>query len=452
MTPLDIILIIVIVCLATAITLLINKLVNYSRDKAIADQRITTADTTILNLNNELSGLKSDIQNISEARDAESRLRLSAELELKNAQNQIETAQKHFEEQKLLTQQIQEQLLKQTESEFRNLAQEIMQKQTETLNSQNEQKIGQLLNPLKENIEQFRRDVNQCYSNEARERFSLQERIKELVEANNNIGKEAKELASALRGNSKKQGDWGELVLESILENSGLRNGYEFTIQQTQDETGRTLRDDEGRGLRPDVVVHYPGGKDMVIDSKVSLTAFVDYVNAETPDEQERLGKLHLASVMKHINELSDKNYQDYIGVQRLDFVMMFIPNESAYATALTLDPSLWQKAYDKRVLLVSPTQLVGSLRLIKQLWNHDRQTRNAIEIAEKSGQMYDKFVGFVADMEKIEKAISAAQTAYNGAINKLRDGRGNLIGRAENLRELGIKASKRLSAQSSEE
>lgn len=183
----------------------------------------------------------------------------------------------------------------------------------------------------------------------------------------------------------------------------------------------------------------------MIIDSKVSLTAFVDYVNAEDPAEQERLGKLHLTSVMKHITELGDKNYQNYVGKEKLDFVMMFIPNEAAYSAAMTLDPTLWQKAYDRRVLLVSPTQLIGSLRLISQLWNQDRQTKNAIEIAEKSGQMYDKFAGFVADMEKIDKGLSAAQTAYSNAISKLRDGRGNLMGRAEALRKLGIKVSKRI-------
>ena len=183
----------------------------------------------------------------------------------------------------------------------------------------------------------------------------------------------------------------------------------------------------------------------MIIDSKVSLTAFVDYVNSDDPAQQEQYGKLHLASVTKHINELSDKNYQDYFGKEKLDFVMMFIPNEGAYSAAMTLDPSLWQKAYDKRVLIVSPTQLVGSLRLISQLWSHDRQTRNAIEIAEKSGQMYDKFVGFIDDMERIDKNLAATRVAYDNAFKKLKEGKGNLINRAQTLRELGVKASKKL-------
>ncbi len=265
---------------------------------------------------------------------------------------------------------------------------------------------------------------------------------------------QAKELTTALRGNSKKQGDWGELVLESILENSGLRRGEEFTVQQQSDDLGHALRDEDGRGLRPDVVVHYPGGRAMVIDSKVSLTAFVDFVNCEDAGLQEQHGKRHLQSVIKHINELSAKNYQNYVGTEKLDFVMMFIPNEAAYSAAMTLDPTLWQKAYDKRVLIASPTQLVGSLRLIKQLWSHDRQTRNAIEIAEKSGQMYDKFVGFLTDMEKIEKSLASTQSAYDNAMKKLYTGTGNLISRAEKLRELGIKTTKKLASrnQSDEE
>lgn len=339
-----------------------------------------------------------------------------------------------------------EQMTRQTEANFKVMAGEILSTQSNTLREQNERRISEILTPLKEDIQQFRNQVNECYQTEARERFSLQQRIKELVETNNSIGREARELSAALRGNSKKQGDWGELILENILENSGLRKGEEYTIQeQTDTTTNQTHRDENGRALRPDVIIHCPDQRVMIIDSKVSLTAFIDYVNAEDPEEQQAHGQRHLQSVNRHINELADKKYQDYIGNKRLDFVLMFIPNEGAYSAALTLDPSLWQKAYDKRVLIVSPTQLVGTLRLINQLWSHDRQTRNAIEIAEKSGQMYDKFVGLISDMEKIEKTLNSTQSALSAAMNKLRDGRGNLITRAENLRLLGIKTAKRL-------
>lgn len=345
----------------------------------------------------------------------------------------------------------QEEALKQSETRFQLLADKILKSHASEIQERNAVDIGRILNPLKEDIDKFRRDVTTFYSRESAERFSLQEKIKDLIETNLTIGKEARELSTALRGNSKIQGDWGELILEQILENSGLRKGEEFVVQMQRDSQGRALQDEDGHGLRPDVVVRYPGGKAMVIDSKVSLTAFVDYVNAEDPAEREKYGKSHLASVMKHIAELGQKNYQDYVGKEKLDFVMMFVPNESAYSAAMTLDPGLWQKAYDKRVLIVSPTQLVASLKIVAQLWSHDRQTRNAIDIAERSGAMYDKFVGFVQDMEKIEKSLNSTHQAYDSAMKKLRDGTGSLITRAEKLRELGIKTAKRLPQQNEE-
>lgn len=331
---------------------------------------------------------------------------------------------------------------------FKILAAEILKDSTASLMKQNQSQVSQLLSPLKDDIERFRKQVTDCYTAESRERFSLQQRIKELVNASDNIGKEAKELATALRGNSKTQGDWGEFILESILEQSGLKEGVQFFPQLTSDDGVTTLRDATGRGLRPDVVVRYPGNRSLVIDSKVSLTAYVNYANAETDTEREASLKAHVASVARHVAELADKKYQDYIGDQKLDFVMMFIPNEAAYAAAITADNNLWQKAFDKRVLLVSPVQLVASLRIVKQIWNQDSQTRNAIEIAERSGQLYDKFVAFIEDMEKIGKTIESTRSAYNAAMNKLKDGRGNMVKRAEDLRSLGIKATKRLNKE----
>lgn len=337
-----------------------------------------------------------------------------------------------------------EERLKNQQESFTLMATNIMEQQTQSLRRHSQEQMEQILNPLKNDIEQFRKSVTDCYSNESRERFSLEQRIKELIETNLSIGKEAKELATALRGNTKKQGDWGEMVLETILEKSGLRKDEEYTLQYGS-ENGTALRDESGRALRPDVVVHYPGNRSMVIDSKVSLTAFVEYANAESEEQRALFGKQHVASVMKHVGELADKKYQDYVGTERLDFVMMFIPNEAAYAAAMTIDSALWIKAYDKRVLIVSPTQLVGSLRLIAQLWNHDRQTHNAQKIAVESGKMYDKFVGFVEDMEKIRRGIKTTSDAYESALKKLSEGAGNLVRRAENLREMGIKVSKQL-------
>lgn len=345
-----------------------------------------------------------------------------------------------------------ERLSKESEMRFQNIANEILANNSRVFKEQNETRLSEILTPLKENIEQFKKTITDSYSNEARERFSLQERIKELIELNQSISKEAKDLTTALKGNSKVQGDWGEMILENILEKSGLEKGREYTVQQTTDENGNTLRNENGTALRPDVVINYPGDRYVVIDSKVSLRAYVNYINSETPEEQETYAKQHLASVRNHIAELRDKKYQDYVGGGKTDFVMMFIPNEAAYITAMQLDCKLWQDAYDVRVLLVSPTQLISALRLVAQLWSHDRQTRNAIEIAKAGGNMYDKFVGFIDDMYKIEKSIRQAHDNYHNAMNKLHEGKGNLVSYAEKMRTLGAKASKSLPEQLKEE
>lgn len=336
-------------------------------------------------------------------------------------------------------------MLQDSEMRFKILANEILSTNSRIFKEQNESRLTEILTPLKENIEAFKKAVNDSYTTEARERFSLQEKIKELIELNQSIGKEAKELTTALKGNSKIQGDWGEMILENILEKSGLQKGREYQVQQTTDEHGNVIRNENGDALRPDVVINYPGGRCVVIDSKVSLNAYVNYVNADTPEEQEIYAKQHLQSVRKHIGELRQRKYQDYIGQGKTDFVMMFIPNEAAFLTAMQLDNKLWQEAYDVRVLLVSPTQLISALRLVAQLWSHDRQTRNAIEIANAGGRMYDKFVGFIDDMRKIEKTINLTHDAFNSAMTKLSEGRGNLVSHAEKMRTLGAKATKAL-------
>lgn len=324
------------------------------------------------------------------------------------------------------------------EIRFKNLANEILQQNSSTFKELHESRLYEILTPFKENIEQFKKLVSENYSNEARERFSLQQHIKELIELNNSISKEAKELTLALKGNSKIQGNWGEMILESILEKSGLEKGREFSIQES-------TYNDEGKRLIADVVINYPDGRKIVIDSKVSLNAYTDLLNCEDQNLQEVYKKKHLTSIRNHINELKNKNYQDYLGDKKAEFIMMFIPNEAAYIYAMQIDHNLWQEAYDSRVLIISPTHLISVLRLVEQLWQHDRQTRNAIEIATESGKMYDKLVGFIEDLKLIEKSISSAHNAYDKAINKLYIGKGNLISRAEKLKEMGAKASKSL-------
>lgn len=333
------------------------------------------------------------------------------------------------------------------ELRFKSLATEILGNTQRVFKEQNESRMEEILKPMRENIDQFRRSIEEKYTKEAQERFSLKEKIDELKMLNDSISREARELSTALRGNSKIQGDWGEVILESILEKSGLEKGREFTVQESHDADGKPLRDENGRALRPDVVVHYPDSRCVVVDSKVSLTDYVKYCNCDTPEEREKAGKAHINSVRRHIAELAQKGYQDYVGVEKLDFVMMFIPHESAYIAAMQLEPALWQEAYDKRVLIISPTHLISVLKLISQLWNHDRQTRNAIDIATESGKLYDKFAGFIDDMLKIERSIAATSDAYSKAMNKLKTGNGNIFTRIDKLRKLGAKASKSISA-----
>ena len=338
-------------------------------------------------------------------------------------------------------------------NEFKVLANEILQEKSKSFSEMNHERLAEILNPLKERLEGFKKTVEETYNNEARERFSLKEQIKELVERSESIGEEAKQLTHALRGDSKIQGDWGEMILESILEKSGLEKDREYFVQETlRDEEGHTIQGSDGRKMRPDVIIRYPGGENhqMVIDSKVSLTAYVNYVNAEDADEARLALKQHLVSVRKHIDELAGKSYQDYVG--KGDHVMMFIPNEAAYLAAMQADHALWQYAYEKKVLLLSPTNLIAALKLVADLWQRDKQTRNAIDIAEEGGKLYDKFAGFVDDMEKIGKSLNTTAMAYTDAMKKLKTGNGNLIGRVEKLKVMGVKAKKNLPVVNEEE
>ena len=408
---------------------------------ALLVHRIISANSRIasLSIDNAASTTRAD-ENSRQLATANAEIQ---QLRSKLQQSDIETSR--LNENLRFVEQEKQRLAQESELRFKNLANEILTANSRTFKEQNETRLAEILTPLRENIEQFRKAVTDTYSEEARQRFSLEERIKELITLNQSIGKEAKDLTSALKGNSKVQGDWGEMILEGILEKSGLQEGREYTVQQTKDETGRTLQDESGKKLRPDIVVNYPNGRHIVIDSKVSLSAYVNYINSEDPDEQNRFAQQHLASVKKHIAELKTKKYQDYVANGKTDFVMMFIPNEAAYITAMQLDRNLWQAAYDQRVLIVSPTQLISALRLVAQLWSHDRQSQNALEIAKAGGRMYDKLVGFVDDMQKIKKSLDQSRDLYNSAMNKLSDGRGSLISQAEKMRDLGAKATKQL-------
>lgn len=360
--------------------------------------------------------------------------RAAAERELAEAHAEIRIWTERFENQTLER----EKLQKQFADHFRNLANDILEEKTQRFTAVNQKHMGELLKPLGEHIERFRRRLEQ----EATDRKVLEAEIKRLHEMSNRVSLEANNLASALRGNSKTQGDWGEMILETLLESSGLQRGIHFRVQED-------FRTEEGSHVRPDVVLILPDDKQMVIDSKVSLTAYANCVAAaDGSDEEGRKAAqaAHVASVRRHIDELAAKNYQK-LTAGSPDFVILFVPNEPAFLLALQCDAKLWDDAYRKKVILSSPTNLFAILKIVDDLWRRDSQDRYAIEIARQGGALYDKFVGFAENFLAVGEALERTDKAYRTALGQLREGNGNLVRRAESLRKLGVKATKRMPA-----
>ena len=325
---------------------------------------------------------------------------------------------------------------------FRAVANDIMRERTEDL----DKRTKETLSPLREDLKRFGEQVDKTYQEEARERFNLKDSIEKLILRSQEISQETTSLTRALRGDSKVQGDWGELVLERILDQSGLIRGEHYFVQETlRDESGAviTMGDNRG-GLRPDVIVRYPNRGAIVIDSKVSLTAYARYVAAETDAERDQALKEHLLSLRKHINELSGKRYEEYTEGSP-NFVMLFIPNEPAYTIALAHDPTLWEEAYRKNVILINGTNLIAALRMAQDMWQRDSQQRNVLQIVDEAGKLYDKFATFSETFLKIESKLEDAQKAFGEAKGQLRDGRGDILGRFDKLKALGAKTKKAL-------
>jgi DNA recombination protein RmuC len=334
-------------------------------------------------------------------------------------------------------------------TEFENIANKILEQKTEKFTNQNKTQLEEILKPLGENILNFKQKVEEVYDKESKERFSLGERVKELTELNQKISQEAHNLTNALRSDSKKQGNWGEMILETILERSGLvKNVNYFMEVQLKDEQGNNLRSDsEDKKMRPDAIVKYPDNRSVIIDSKVSLNAYSRYVASDDINEQEFELKAHINAIKNHIITLSNKGYDDFH--EALDFVMMFVPTEPAYLVALQHDIELWNFAYEKRILLISPTNLITSLKLIEDLWKREYQNKNAIEIAERGGKLYDKFVGFVTNLSAIGDNLDKAQLKYKDAFKQLTTGSDNLVRQAEKLKQLGVKSKRELPLKS---
>lgn len=325
-------------------------------------------------------------------------------------------------------------------SQFKNLANEILEDKSKRFTEQNVANLDALLKPLQTKLSEFKEQVNTSYGNEARERFALKSEIERLANLNLRMSDETRSLTQALKGDSKVQGNWGELVLESILESSGLRKGEEYLVQDSHTQT-------DGSRLQPDVVVKLPEGRSLVVDSKVSITAYSRHAEATDPTVSEQELAAHIQSLRQHIQGLSSKNYSSLYGIGSVDFVLMFVPIEPAFLLALKTAPNLYQEALAKNIVLVCPSTLMATLRTVAHLWRQDHQNRNALEIAKQCGTLYDKFVGFVDDLEKLGQRLDQAQTSYHDAFNKLKSGKGNLIRTAEKVRELGVKPSKNLSA-----
>ena len=322
--------------------------------------------------------------------------------------------------------------------EFKNLANEIFEEKSKKFTDQNKVNLGELLNPLRERIGEFQKKVEDSNKEGAERNASLVQQIKHLSELNKQITREAENLTKALKGDSKAQGNWGEVVLERILEKSGLEKGREYITQVSE-------VNEEGKRFQPDVVVKLPDNKNIIIDSKVSLTAYERYANSEDKDEQLAELKMHINSVKTHVRSLSEKNYQNLYGIEGLDFVLLFIPIEPAFTLAVQKDPELFNDAYSKNIVVVSPSTLIATLRTIASIWKQEYQNKNALEIARQSGALYDKFVAFTDDLKNIGKHLDGTQKAYVESMKKLYEGSGNLVRRTENLKKLGAKTSKQM-------
>jgi DNA recombination protein RmuC len=371
-------------------------------------------------LENKSSVLQSEVQSLS---NQLSKVSAELEAEIRISQDKLE----QFNESK-----------KQLTDQFRNLAQDILEEKSQRFATQNQQNLDLILKPLQDKISDFRKRVDDVYSEEVKERASLQAEIHHLTALNVQMSQDANALTRALRGDSKAQGNWGELVLETILENCGLRKGHEFDVQDTQ-------RNAEGNIVYPDVVIHLPESKHVVIDSKVSIAAYTRSVQTDDPIQQKLELTAHVNSMRTHMSGLSSKNYQSLYGLGSIDFVLMFIPIEPAFLAAIGHQSDLFQEALAKNIVLVCPSTLHATVRTIAHVWRQEHQNRNAQEIARLCGAMYDKFVGFVEDLDGVGKSIALTQKNYDEAYKKLTTGNGNLVRASQKVKELGVKPNKSL-------
>lgn len=348
------------------------------------------------------------------------------------------TERKNLEERLTTQKQELEELQKKFTTEFENIATKILKENTKEFTSSNQKNMSDIMGPIKEKLMSFEKKVEETYDRELRDKISLKEEVKKLYELNSKISDEANNLTKALKGDVKKQGNWGEVVLERILERSGLTKGQEYDREVV-------MQNSQGQTIRPDVIIRLPEEKHVIVDSKVSLVAYERYVNSIGDADAEKFQKEHIVSMKAHVKELADKHYQSSSSLNSPDFVLMFMPIESSFAMAVQYDQELFNYAWDNKIVIVSPSTLLATLRTIASIWKQEQQNRNVLEIAKQGGLLYDKFVGFVDDMIKLGKQMDTSKASYSDAMKKLYDGSGNMVRRAENIRELGAKVKKKL-------
>ncbi len=378
------------------------------REKTNLENTLTLERQKIIELNSKLSALQSDYNNLQQ--------------KLAEQKSEIEELQQKFVK------------------EFENLANKIFEEKSVKFTEQNKEKISEILNPLKEKISEFEKKVEQTNKESIDRLSSLREQLYSLKELNNQMTQEAKNLTEALKGQTKTQGNWGEFILESILEKSGLVKGREYVVQEA-------ITSESGKRFQPDVIVNLPENKSIVIDSKVSLIAYERYISSDNENDKQKALREHILSIRSHLKNLSSKNYQSLYKLNSLDFVLMFMPIEPAFALAVQHDSNLFNDAFEMNIVIVSPSTLLATLRTIASIWRQENQNRNALEIARQAGALYDKFVNFYNDLIEVGRKLDSAKDTYEEAMKKIHDGRGNLIAGVEKMKQLGAKASKSLPA-----
>lgn len=422
------------------ITSIVGLLAGFVLAKTLLQSKFKTIESVLISEKKQLKENNTSIQEEVESLKNQLIAALSKHEDLLVKFTQKESDYSHLQE-KLTTQQVEtDKLQDKFTKEFENLANRILEEKTNKFTEQNKENLKQILTPLNEKIQSFEKKVETTHKESIDYHAALRQQILGLKDLNQQMSKETLNLTKALKGDSKTQGNWGELVLERVLEKSGLEKGREYEMEKSF-----SVNEGDRQRLRPDVIIHLPNGKKMIIDSKVSLTHYEQYVNAEDEDEKNLSLKQHIQSLNRHVEQLSAKKYEDLYGIESPDFVLLFVPIEPAFAVALNHDNQLYNKAFEKNIVIVTPTTLLATLRTIDSMWNNEKQQQNALEIAKQAGGLYDKFEGLVKDLMLVGKRMDDAKKEYGNAMNKLVDGKGNLITRVENLKIMGAKAKKAL-------